>query len=153
MGDIYPNSRAIAAVSNVDTPALITINTGNGPADSLNVVVSNFSGRAADNYQVMKAFDESVYVTLFGQALTKYSMTCTTMPNQCEDSDTKLTKLSNIYKKYRIGNDDRPTITITIDGMTIKGFLVEMPIETQAQPSRAAAINFSLVILGQVILS
>lgn len=151
-GDVFKD-RKIAALKNMGSPAIVNVSSG-GVTDLLDIAVVRVNGTAADNYQALKSFGDEVYVTLFGQALTQYTIECVTMPEQCED--TKLSTMSALYKKYRIGNDNRPLITITMNEkggpMTIQGFLVGMPMEAGAAKGSGNIIRFSLIVWGQVVL-
>jgi len=148
-GDVF-KERKIGALNNSGAPALITL-TGGGK--ELEVMVTELDGAVAENFQVLKSFDESVYVTLFGQALTRYRISCTTIPNKCEDVEPKIKTLADMYKSYRLGNAEKTLITITMDDLTIQGFLTEMPIRATEIGNGTKAIVYTLVILGQAVLT
>ena len=138
--------------------ALIRIQSDQGE-ENLEVVALHMSGQVSESYQAMKSFTNDVYITLFGQALNMYKITCRTMTQEelCPDlqqggeSAIKLMDLKKLYNTYRIGADARPVIRITMDTMSIHGVLVAMPIST-ANVGGTNCINFELSILGQMIL-
>lgn len=142
------------ANENLNMPTLITVKSGaSGSLSAVPVMALAFSGQVAENYQAVKSFEDNVYITLFGQALSMFDITCMTMPEKdvCENAKSLLASLKTLYKQYRIGNPDRPIITINIDDLTIKGFLVAMPVGTKSTGG-INSLTFTLKILGQVIL-
>ena len=138
--------------------ALVRIESDIG-SDTLEVVALHMAGQVSESYQAMKSFTDDVYITLFGQALNMYKVTCRTMTQEelCPDlkasgkSEIKLLDLKTLYNTYRIGADARPVIRITMDTMSIHGVLVAMPLST-ANVAGSNCINFELSILGQMIL-
>jgi len=156
--DIF-GKRGLGVFPNISTAALISLYT-DSTDKPLEVLVTSFSGQVAESYQAMKSFDDAVYITLFGQALNMYTIKCATMPDEdiCDDAkssannDKGLKDLHTIYKKYRVGNVKRPVIRITMDKMTVHGFLVAMPISTISDQNAMNSIAFDLKILGQMII-
>ena len=147
--------RGIGVFNNIETPALITVTSGalaSSAKNPLNIMVTGFNGQVSESYQAMKSFTEDVYITLFGQALSMYKLSCITLPNDevCDNAKTTLDSLINIYKEYRIGGASRPILNITLDGMTIRGFLVAMPIGTRSV-GNSNTISFTLDVIGQVV--
>jgi len=147
-GDIF-KSRGIGVFNNIETPALITVSGGS----SMDIMCMGFSGQAAESYQAVKSFTEHVYITTFGQALSMFQLQCLTLPESmlCKNAKANLSSLKDIYKNNRIGNPSRPILTITLDNLTIKGFLIAMPITTKSVAG-LNSIGFTLNVLGQVIL-
>jgi hypothetical protein len=94
-----------------------------------------------------------VYITLFGPSLSLFTLDCILTPKdaQCEKVKKTLTTLGSIYKQNRIGADSRPVLSLSIDDLVIKGFLVATPLTIQGMGD-ARTITFKLQILGQVVL-
>lgn len=147
MTDLFKDKAHMGSLP-VGKTAILTVNS-KGPVEVLAV---ELTGTPMESYQAMSSFGNDVYVTLFGPALTLYTLTCHSVPKSemCSNDEgtSKLDSLKDVYSKYRIGADDRPVIKLSVDSLDIKGFMVAMPITVK----EAGVILYRLQILGQVIL-
>ena len=118
--------------------------------EDFKLFLTTFNGSADLNYQVNYAFNNEAFLYVFGDKLSMFRIVGVAFPDTaCKGTDMKSTpkEFIKFYEAHKLGKDSKP-LRITIGGMTISGYFVNLGINLVA--GQQNTFTFSFGFLGRV---
>ncbi len=125
--------------------ALITVE-GVDPKREYALFVLNVEGGIGANNQMVQDLQGDIYYVLFGQRVTTYRLACMSLPNLCGSAQgIGPGAVGNILKNSLL-KGTLPGISITYDGLVLKGYLLSVTFNTTHASSK-----FDITVAGRYI--
>ena len=116
--------------------------------ENSNLFMTTFQGSTDVNFQINYAFNNDAYLYVFGDKLSISRISGLGFPKKAcgEEAGMNSTpkEFIKFYKKHKLGQSDTP-LRITIGGMTLSGFFVNMAIRLVAGKQNTYTFDFSFL--------